>query len=275
LHKLTGKRRASVTSVVFIIVALLMFFLLTVIYFGHTGFFQRIYKITDKLGFTHLAQAIKEQEENITAEREVELTPAQKAAEEQIKNLVGEMSAGIERCLAGSQCVCLIPMKLLPQGYIMRFVNDPASKNTYLSVYQIKSRDWGFDYNRHFWGQTGVRIVPGSTHVFQGTQSCLVYDIEKNLIGSDKIQLRKPSLKMLNLNVNENGELLVSEVTSESLSAERDYTVYGQSGDSINIYLTKTEGKNFCFFAQRWFDNDRDLIGWLQTQCNEINEEWG
>lgn len=258
------------------IVGLFLFLILTFIYFGHTGFFKKIYGVTDKLGLTSIAKSVAEAEKNIT-EEQYKLTPEEKAAEEQIKSAIGTMASGIQSCLGGQNCVCSIDIPHIPGGYAIRFVND--RDNAYLSVFKYKSRDYKTDYDEDYQGQIGVHFVSGATHKFEKANACMVVDLAEEWFGTDvkTIDIRYPAIGMMQLywedktmTFKSGMQLWATEAISpgDVYNSERDYRIYGGDETSRNIYRTK-DG-NFCFFAERWGIDDDELIG--SIKCGKSEE---
>ena len=93
------KKSMAISTTFYMIIMLALLLVLTFIYFGGTGFFQKIYKLTDKLGLTKLAKDVEEKEKNITESRE-KLSPEEQRAEEQIKSVVDKIVQGIQSCPA-------------------------------------------------------------------------------------------------------------------------------------------------------------------------------
>lgn len=271
------KKSMAKSTMGYMIVALFLFLILTFIYFGHTGFFRKIYKITDKIGITRLAKDIQELEENITGEG-YELSPEEKAVEEKIKSVMGTMMSGIDSCLKGQNCVCSVSMPQFPEEYVIRFINGPENK-VYVSAFRFKSRT-GFDFDEDFQGQTGIHFVSGATHKFENTKVCLVVDLAEEWSGTDvaEIEIRNPHIGMLQLYWEDKAatfqsgtQLWATEAKSPGViyNSERDYRIYGVGGAPNRIY--KTNDGRFCFFAERWGWDDDKLIE--NIKCGESEEK--
>lgn len=254
------KRSMAFSTIGYITLALLMFVVLTVIYFGHTGFFQKIYKITDKLGFTKFGKAIQDIEQNITEGRE-KLTPEQQRAEELVRSVMGPMVADIENCLKGTGCVCTVNMPAIPKNYVMRFEN--AQGKVYVSVFEVKERSWiSTDYDENYQGKTGVHLVYGAIHEINTTQVCVVTNLDEEVWGDDvdEIDIKRPAASMVQVYWN-GDEYYATEATGSNwlYNSENDYRLYGGHGAGARkIY--KTGDRRFCFFGERWGWDDDELI---------------
>lgn len=265
------KKSMAMSTIGYMLVAITLLLVLTFIYFGHTGFFQKIYKITDKLGLTNLAKAVQEKEEDITEGR-LKLSPEELAAEEQVKSAMAAMMSDIELCLKGQECVCTVNMPLFPEGYAMRFVN--SGDKVHVSAFRFMERSWRGDFDMNFQEETGVHFVLGATHKLEKTQACLVIDLEEHLFDGDSIvddiQLRRPTSGMIQLYWEKN-ELRATEAVSSNwlFNRERSYEIYGNGKAPNAIY--KTDDGRFCFFAERFVDDDSNLVG--NIKCGQSKEE--
>ncbi|PIN86119.1 hypothetical protein COV19_06500 [Candidatus Woesearchaeota archaeon CG10_big_fil_rev_8_21_14_0_10_44_13] len=269
------KKSMAISTTFYMIIMLALLLVLTFIYFGGTGFFQKIYKLTDKLGLTKLAKDVEEKEKNITESRE-KLSPEEQRAEEQIKSVVDKIVQGIQSCLAGPNCVCRIDGQQIPEGYVIRFLNAPAEKTVYVSVFRFKERGWyQANYDENYQGQTGVHFVYGTNYNLDNTQSCIVIDLEEHYLDGDDdvdhIQLRDPEAGMIQL-FWEGDRYRATESVSPGVvyNSERDYDVYGAGSYSLNSIYKAKDGR-FCFFAERFVDEDTDLVD--RIVCGKSEEQ--
>lgn len=275
------KRSMALSTMGYLLIAVFLFLVLTFIYFGHTGFFRKIYVVTDTMGLTHFAKDYQEKEENIT-ESSYELTPEERIAEETIRNLLKTMAPSIQACIDGTNCVCSVTFPTLPPGYAMRFRNIMDNRVD-VSVFRYKSRDWAGDFDKDYQGELGVHFVAGAVHRFENTQICLVVDLEKNwggIKGVDQIEVKEPYAGMIQL-YNKKNKIWLSEpkVTGAVMDTERDYLVYGKNGPPNAMYKTVSKPKpgSLCFFARRFSysnlltDNDEGAVS--EISCGESEEE--
>ncbi|MFO8016169.1 MAG: hypothetical protein R6U32_03630 [Candidatus Woesearchaeota archaeon] len=266
------KKSMALSTLGYTIVALFLLLVLTFIYFGHTGFFQKIYGITDKLGVTDIAKSVEDKEKEIE-ESGYELTEQEKKDEKKIRSTMDRLTSEMQSCLDGPECVCEITVPEFPDGYAMRFINGP-DKKVYVSAFKFKEKDWNLDNAGHHQGETGVHFVEDATHKFKGTQLCLVPDLAATWFGfgSDvaKIDLRRPKAGMVNIYW-EGDKLALSEATGTGwiFNHERDYRVYGKGGAPNRMY--KTSDGRICFFAERWKWDDDKLID--DIRCGESEEK--
>lgn len=272
------KRSMAVSTVFKMLIMLAFLAVLIFIYFGHTGFFQKIYGVTDRLGLTKFGKAMQDVEQNITEARKT-LTPEQEKEEEQIRSAMDALIASLDACVKGTNCVCPVNFPAIPQGYSVRFSNVPEN-NVHVNVFRFKQRGWyRTNYDENFQGQIGVDFVYGTNYRIKGTQMCLVIDLEENWdMGFsddvDDIQVRKPVANMLQLYWNE-GAYWATESVSPGIiyNSERDYNIYGNGGYTLNaIYKTSSvEPGRLCFFAERFTDTDTDLVD--NIVCGKSQEE--
>lgn len=266
----------ALSTIGYLLVGLFLFLILTFIYFGQTGFFQKIYKITDKLGITSISKSVEETEGDIEASG-YKHTPEELATEAKVKSAMDLMAAAMESCITGSGCVCPVQMTQLPEGYAMRFIND-QDKKLHISAFKYKSRNWKTDYDEDYQGQTGLHFVEDATYSL-GSPVCLVDDLTEKVIGSDvsKIELRNPEINMLQLywedkaaTLQKGTQLWATEAVSPGAiyNSENDYRIY--PSDSGGYYIYRANDKRLCFFAEGWSYDDSELID--NIKCGESQE---
>lgn len=266
------------STIGYLLIGLFLFLILTFIYFGQTGFFQKIYKVTDKLGITSISKAVEDVESDIEASG-YKHTPEELEAEAKIKSAMGLMVAGMESCInrIGDACLCPVPMAQLPEGYAMRFVNG-QDKKAYISAFKYKSRNWKTDYDEDYQGAIGIHFVEDATYSIK-SPVCLVVDLSEKWVGSDvsKIKLRNPEIGMLQLywenkaaTLQKGTQLWATEAISPGViyNSERDYRIY--PSDSGGYYMYRAKDGRLCFFAEEWVYDDSELID--NIKCGESQE---
>lgn len=291
------KKAMALSTIGYLMVGIFLFLILTFIYFGHTGFFQKIYRITDKLGITTIAKSVEEVEEKIIASNEEDLSPEEQAKRDNIRAAVKKMVDDLKACAAGSECVCGIRTPTLPEGYVLRFTNAYEQvknegtmakmlgkesvivneKRLYITSYKYKSRKLRVDYDEDFQGETGVDFINGVTYQLD-THVCLVNNLG-DYGRNAKVVLREPAAGMVQMywenKIRSLGmKLWATEARGSNwlYNSERDYRVFGsdENGGMREVYKTRQDG-DLCFFVIRFgVDKDDDRID--DIDCEDSKE---